>query len=306
MTSRKITIHSRAKLNLFLKVLDKRDDGFHNIISVFQAIDYADELTFTMEKGRTGITLRSTNSDIPLGKDNLIVRAYHELAEIKELKSGDGIVCNLKKIIPVGAGMGGGSSNCASALIVLNDLLETGLDQQELMAIGAKLGSDVPFFFRGGTCFVHGRGEKIEMIPPITTGAFLIVTPSININTSDAYSMLDDFRNQNEIEVADDIDILEMRDLLSQAVLDNNIESILYNDFERAILEDENYNEIQNLKHRLEQINTLSLITGSGSSVFTYFSDANRAWQALENYEPLNDENVCIAQPVSEGYLING
>ena len=304
MVSRTITIHSRAKLNLFLKILDRREDGFHNIISLFQAIDLADELAFSIEKGRTGITLRSTNPEIPLGHDNLIVQAYEELAKVKEPKAGEGILCDLKKRIPVGAGMGGGSSNCASTLIALNELLETGLNHQELIEIGAKLGSDVPFFFTGGTCFVQGRGDLFEMIAPISCGGFLVVTPSVSINTGEAYAIIDEVRNQKGIEIGNDINSLEMRDMFNQAVLDNTIESFLYNDFESVIFE--KYDKIRQLKNRLERIFTATLMTGSGSSVFSYFKDFDRAWEALELYEPHEDENLCITRPVNEGYVING
>ncbi len=304
MTSRTITIHSRAKLNLFLKVLGTREDGFHNIISLFQTIDLEDELLFSIKTGRTGITLRSTNPEIPLGNDNLIVQAYEELAQIKEPKEGEGILCDIKKRIPVGAGMGGGSSNCASTLIALNELLETGLDHKELIEIGAKLGSDVPFFFTGGTCFVQGRGELFEMIAPISNGAFIIVTPSVSVNTGEAYAIIDEVRNQKGIEIGNDIDSLEMRNLLNQAVLDNTIETFLFNDFESVILE--KYDEIRQLKNRLERIFTATLMTGSGSSVFSYFQDFDQAWKALELYEPHEDENVSITRPVNEGYVING
>lgn len=304
MALRTITIHSRAKLNLFLKVLGTREDGFHNIISLFQAIDLADELAFSIEKGRTGITLRSTDPEIPLGNDNLIVQAYEELAKVKEPKEGEGILCEIKKRIPVGAGMGGGSSNCASTLIALNELLETGLNHKELIEIGAKLGSDVPFFFTGGTCFVKGRGELLEMITPISNGAFIIVTPSVSVNTGEAYAIMDEVREKKGIEVGNDIDFLEMRNMFNQSILDNTIESFLNNDFESVIFE--KYDKIRKLKNRLERIFTATLMTGSGSSVFSYFQDFDKAWEALELYEPHEDENVCITRPVNEGYVING
>ncbi|MBU1022711.1 4-(cytidine 5'-diphospho)-2-C-methyl-D-erythritol kinase, partial [bacterium] len=94
MAVRKITIQSRAKLNLILKVMGRRPDGFHNIQSVFQSIDLADKLTFSLESGRTGISIRSINPDIPLGNDNLITKAFYKLAEIRDIPVGKGVVCD--------------------------------------------------------------------------------------------------------------------------------------------------------------------------------------------------------------------
>jgi 4-diphosphocytidyl-2-C-methyl-D-erythritol kinase len=301
---KKIVMQSRAKLNLFLKVLGKRPDGFHDIASIFQTIDLADELTFAIEKGRSGITIRTKHPDLPVNDDNLIVKAYKKLAEIKEPQPGEGIVCDVVKNIPIGSGMGGGSSNCAAALVALNELLDTNLEHKALMKIGAELGSDVPFFFTGGTGFIHGRGEIFEMVAPITRGGFLIVAPDVNVSTKEAYDALDSYRNGRSELISQDTNSFELQEILGRSIRDDNFESFLHNDFEDVILK--KYPEIQKVRDRLERINPATRMTGSGSAVFCYFKDYQKTWESLEQYEPLEGERVFIAKPVLEGFIIHG
>ena len=304
MAARKITIQSRAKLNLILKVLGTRPDGFHNIQSVFQSIDLADEISFSLKSGGNGITIISSNSDIPLGSDNLITKAYNKLAEIKDIPEGTGVLCELEKNIPPGSGMGGGSSNCASSLIALNELLETGLKLTELKSIGETLGSDIPYFFSGGTCFVHGRGENVEMLSFLSDCAFIVVTPSVHVDTSDAYELLDESRNSTENEIRSENNTLEMQNLLSQAILDGDIASFFHNDFEKPVFE--KYPIISDLKSRLSNLGPVSLMTGSGSSVFVYFRSSDDAFKALENYTPLEGEKVSLTRPTQQAFELYG
>ena len=301
---KKIVMHSRAKLNLFLKVLGKRPDGFHDIISIFQTIDLADELTFTIEKGRSGIAIRSKDPDLPLNGDNLIVKAFKKLAEIKEPQTGEGIICDVVKNIPIGSGMGGGSSNCAAALVALNELLDTSLEHKALMKIGAELGSDVPFFFTGGTGFIHGRGEIFEMIAPLTKGGFFIVVPNVNVSTKEAYEALDSYRDGRPDSIPQETNSFELQEILGRSIREDNFETYLHNDFEDVILK--KYPKIQSVKDKLEMINPATRMTGSGSAIFCYFKDYQKTWESLEQYDPLEGEKVFIAKPVLEGFIIHG
>jgi len=300
---KKITIESRAKLNLFLKVYGVRPDGFHDINSIFQTIDLADTLIFSLEKGRSGITIRTKDKDLPLGDDNLIVKAFRRLAKIKEPPSGEGVLCEIKKKIPIGAGMGGGSSNCASALFALNKLLEIGLDETKLIRLGAELGSDVPFFFTGGTCFVHGRGELLEMLPDISKGGFLIAIPPLRVDTTGAYKLLDEFRRIRKIDVPVLTDEDEIFEIWNGVILNGGFEVYMHNDFEEPIFEQ--YPEIAETRRRLQQVSNMIYMTGSGSALFAYFSDYQDAWNALANYKQSGSECLVIARPVTGGYLVN-
>jgi 4-diphosphocytidyl-2-C-methyl-D-erythritol kinase len=232
------------------------------------------------------------------------VRAFEQLVKLKEPPAGQGVLCEITKKIPIGAGLGGGSSNCAVALIALNSLLDIDLDIKKLSAIGSELGSDVPFFFTGGTSFVYGRGEKIEMLPEISRCGFIIAVPPLKVDTKTAYDYLDKNREITGSMSSESPIPHETRQFWSDAILNNNFAPYMCNDFEETIIK--NYPEIEKAKKRLENLSGTVLMSGSGSAVFAYFQDYDDAWKALENYEPLTGEFLFIASPVKEGYIING
>ena len=301
---KKISAVSRAKLNLFLKVYGTRPDGFHEIQSIFQIIELEDTIKFSLERGRSGITIRTTHQELPIGDDNLIVKAYKKLAKIKEPPQGEGILCEVSKKIPIGAGLGGGSSNCAAALIALNSLLNTNLDFEMLSAIGAEIGSDVPFFFTGGTSLVYGKGEKVEILPDINQGGFIISVPPVKIDTTTAYKLLDSYRMKKGTGFSQAPQLSELRQLWSNGIISNDFVTYMHNDFEEAIFEQ--YPLIEDAKKRLEKVAGNVLMSGSGSAIFAYFPRYDDAWKALENYQPLPGEFLNISRPMKEGCEIHG
>ena len=147
-----------AKINLFLRVLGKRADGYHDIVSLMQKITLYDELTFLPRP--QGIVLKCPNSDLPTSEDNLIFRAAKAVFSYTGYSSGIEII--LTKNIPVAAGLGGGSSDAATTLLALNEMCQLGLKKVELMKLGAKLGADVPFFIFGNSAFATGIGDKLK------------------------------------------------------------------------------------------------------------------------------------------------
>ena len=164
---------SPAKINLYLKVIQKRDDGYHDIISLMQLITLYDELIFSPHDG--GIVLKCPQSDLPVDENNLVYRA----AAAFYSRTGiiPGIKITIHKHIPVGAGLGGGSSNAATTLATLNEIHKTPLTKKELMQVGATLGTDVPFFIFGKTAWASGRGETLEEAPPLPPLWFVIINP---------------------------------------------------------------------------------------------------------------------------------
>jgi 4-diphosphocytidyl-2-C-methyl-D-erythritol kinase len=163
-----------GKLNLFLHILGRRPDGYHELQTVFRLIDRAD---------RVGIGLREDGRilfDGPFGEDNLCVRAA------RLLHSGPGCELRLEKNIPVGGGLGGGSSDAATVLIALNRLWQCGLDRRALMALGARLGADVPFFIYGRNAIGEGIGEQLRPLdlPPAW---YLVLTPQVSVSTKETY-----------------------------------------------------------------------------------------------------------------------
>lgn len=179
---------SPAKLNLFLEVVGKRPDGFHDIESVFVEIGLADTLHAALADSEAS-TLACDDPAVPTDGKNLILQA----AELLRSECGlggrtAGIHFRLEKRIPMGGGLGGGSSNAAAALRLANDLWRTGLSDARLAELGARLGSDVPFFLHGGTCLCEGRGERITPLPPFPANVALgLAVSGIHSDTAAAY-----------------------------------------------------------------------------------------------------------------------
>src|SRR5271166_4727703 len=177
-------IRALAKINLDLRVLNKRPDGFHELRSVFQTISLADTIDVEYEPGRTSIDLKS-NLNIP---DNLIVKAAD--AVLEATRATGRLRFRLKKRIPLGGGLGGGSSNAAAILLALPVLLKKPLGMEKLMELAASLGSDVPFFLLGGTAVGLGRGTEVYPLPDLASLPGLMITPGIHVSTADAYLAL--------------------------------------------------------------------------------------------------------------------
>jgi 4-diphosphocytidyl-2-C-methyl-D-erythritol kinase len=181
------TLPAYAKINLGLRVLGRRADGYHELRTIFQTITLHDDLSFTARADER-IELVCTAPDIPTDETNLVQRAAVALRQRYGLKHGAQI--ELTKRIPAGGGLGGGSSDAAVALIGLAQLWQVNTDAQELSAIGARLGADVPFFFTGGTALGTGRGTDIEPLPDRPKTHLIVVTPGVKISTADAYKVL--------------------------------------------------------------------------------------------------------------------
>ncbi|MGZ3636164.1 MAG: 4-(cytidine 5'-diphospho)-2-C-methyl-D-erythritol kinase [Syntrophales bacterium] len=175
-----------AKVNLYLRVLGKRSDGFHDISTLMQRISLYDELIFT--RTDHGIRLSCPGSTIPEDNNNIVYRAADAL--LSRLPHPPGIHITIRKNIPIGAGLGGGSSNAATALVTLNELMDFHYNTDDLMKIGAKLGADVPFFIFGRTAWASGIGDRLrtaENIPPLW---FVLINPGFEISTKAVYESL--------------------------------------------------------------------------------------------------------------------
>jgi 4-diphosphocytidyl-2-C-methyl-D-erythritol kinase len=177
-----------AKINLGLRVVGRRSDGYHEIVTIFQAIDLCDVLE---GQAAETLTLEISDPSIPAGESNLVVRAARLLQERCAPARGLGARLTLDKGIPAGAGLGGGSSDAAGALMLLNALWALNLDSSAVLALAAELGSDVPFFLTGGTALGTGRGTTIEPLPPIAARKVLLGSPPFGLSTPDVYRALE-------------------------------------------------------------------------------------------------------------------
>ena len=173
----RISLKAPAKINLFLEILGKRNDGYHEIETVMQEIDLVDNLQF--EEIQEGVRLNCNDKNIPSDENNLVCKAANLI--LNECGIRKGVLISLEKNIPVGAGLGGGSSDAAATLKALNLLWKIGLNDAELMEFAAKLGSDIPFFIKGKTALCSGRGEKITPIEVKSEMNYLVIFPHIKI-----------------------------------------------------------------------------------------------------------------------------
>lgn len=274
MTENSFKLPAFAKINWFLNVLGKRDDGFHEICTAFQTVSLFDNLTFT-ESDK--ITLTCDNPSIPIDESNLIVRAALQLKEKFEIEKGARI--HLEKNIPSPGGLGGGSSNAAVALLGLAELWKLNITLNELCKIGASLGSDVPFFFYGGTAIGAGRGTEITPIEDIEEKFLAIIAPDISVPTPIAFAQLNAPRLTNFAPKS----ILQI--CCEEAERQRLRQSNPQNNFERVIFKIEP--EIERVKKRLLETGAKSaLMSGSGASVYGIFDNEETRQatiNALEN-----------------------
>ncbi|MDX1490228.1 MAG: 4-(cytidine 5'-diphospho)-2-C-methyl-D-erythritol kinase [Pseudohongiellaceae bacterium] len=192
-----LCISAPAKLNLFLHITGQREDGYHELQSVFQLIGLYDELEFVLSE-TPDITLACQQAELA-GPDNLIIRAAKALQAHTACHQGANI--SLQKNIPTGAGLGGGSSDAASTLIALNELWQLGLSREDLANIGLKLGADVPVFVHGRNAWAEGIGEKLS---PMSLPAqwFLVINPGCHVSTKEIFSHQELTRNSTAIKMA--------------------------------------------------------------------------------------------------------
>jgi 4-diphosphocytidyl-2-C-methyl-D-erythritol kinase len=179
-----ITLCSPAKINICLSVLGRRSDGYHDVEMLMQMVGLFDEVTVSL--GGTGISMQCDNRAVPSGEGNIAWKAATEMLRISGKKVG--LAIEIKKNIPVAAGLGGGSGNAAAVLAVINRLLGMDLDRDRLAEIGARIGMDVPFFFYGPTARAQGRGEILTELPPLTQFRVLLVNPGFETSTTWVYN----------------------------------------------------------------------------------------------------------------------
>jgi 4-diphosphocytidyl-2-C-methyl-D-erythritol kinase len=179
-------VFAPAKINLSLKILGRRDDGFHEIETLIAPISLCDELNIDMDDAKEGIEFRCDDASVPQGDSNLAVRAAKTFLEEAKVKSG--VAIELKKKIPHGAGLGGGSSDAATTLLALNELFKTNLPREALVKIAEAIGSDVPFFIFQSAAICRGRGELVTPLKFHEQLSILLLKPAFVVPTEWAYS----------------------------------------------------------------------------------------------------------------------
>jgi 4-diphosphocytidyl-2-C-methyl-D-erythritol kinase len=269
LPARRVVVRAPAKVNLHLEVLRLRHDGYHEIETVFQALSLCDTLAVTLRAtgpDARGLRLRVEPADAaPAGEENLCWQAARAFAHATG-HHGD-LEIDLHKEIPAGAGLGGGSSDAAAVLVALNRLFDAGLDTRDLERLGAQVGSDVPFFIRGGTQVGRGRGTILTPVTAIRTGVFLLVKPPLAIETARVYSQL----KMGLTVRGPKCNIRQLKALIARFPSSSWFG---FNRLEEVVLPA--YPVLQRLVLRLKELAPLALLTGSGAAAVGVFDE--RSW----------------------------
>lgn len=264
MSPTKLTLPSYAKINWTLRVLGRRDDGLHEIETVFQTVSLCDQLSFEHDAGGQ-LELTSNAADLPLDDRNLIIKAARALRERYGIAAA-GARVHLEKRIPAGGGLGGGSSNAAVTLLALARLWRLAVAHDELLALGSQLGADVPFFLFGGTALGVGTGGEVHPLDDAPPAQLLIVTPPVKVLTGEAYEALGApalTTNRQEIKLT----VLRAEDQIRSFGT-----TALHNDFEATVLPA--HPEILRARAALSAAGArTALLSGSGASVFGLFDN---------------------------------
>lgn len=276
-----------AKVNLTLDVLDKREDGYHDLKSVMQTLSIRDDIEIDVGTGKPW-KLLCTKEGIPTDERNLAWKAAKVYCDALN-KDPNGLEIRITKRIPVEAGMGGGSADAAAVLRALNDYYGNPLSILALAELGAQVGSDVPFCVVGGTAMVEGKGEKLRKLPDMPDCIFVVCKPDFSVSTPALYKKID------EVTVPKRPD----HQAMESALLAGDLEKVahnLYNVFDPVVTEDHlELNYIKSLFHQYGAVGYQ--MTGSGSAVYAIVSEFEVA-AVICNMLQSNYPNVFIGKPV--------
>lgn len=270
-----VKINAYGKINLTLEVLGLREDGYHEIKSIMQSIGLHDELSF--EKNISGeIFLEGNSKDLKYDDTNLIIKAAKLLKE--EFKVSAGANIYLDKMIPIEAGLAGGSSDAGATLIGLNKLWNLGLSKRKLMKLGERIGSDVPFTILGGTALVEGRGEIVTKIKSPPLESILVVKPDFGVSTKNVYNEVDKVKVKSKGHHTS----------MMKEAIENDLDykKYLYNDLEYVTKS--LYEEVGNILEEFKKAGCKGLMSGSGPTCFCFGDNASikKTYDNLsENYD---------------------
>jgi len=287
-TKDSIRLRSPAKINLYLRVLDERPDGYHNLQNLMQVISFFDEIEIQLDDEAI-VTARCDDPEVPQGDDNIAVRAAESLIEECGIQRGANIT--IVKNIPMGAGLGGGSSNAGTVLLGLNRLLGCPADMALLQKVAIGLGSDVPFFLHGGMAMCTGKGEVIEPFEPLPEFWVVIVYPNLIVSTGSIYNIYKKKCLTLNRRGANLLDTDIVKGLYSSALA-----SVLHNDLE--VIVEEVVPEIRIIKEELKASGCEHvMVTGSGSSLFGLCKSRDQSASVSSGLqELLKDERYLIVE----------
>ena len=285
----KIQLKALAKINLVLDVLRRREDGYHEVKMIMQTIGLHDDLEIRKTK-TSGIQVKTNLYYLPTNENNLVYKAAKLLMD--EFQIQDGVSIQLKKRIPVAAGMAGGSSDGAAVLWGINQMYGLGLSMQALMERGVRLGADVPYCIQRGTALAEGIGEKLSVLPPMPKCTILIAKPGISVSTKFVYENLhaNDLKPEQHPDVDSMIEAMRQKDLgLLCSRMGNVLETVTI----------PAYPVINEIKRTMMDNGAIgSMMSGSGPTVFGIFDSPVAAKQAVKAVRAAKlAKQICLTTP---------
>ncbi len=285
----KIQLKALAKINLGLDVLRRREDGYHEVKMIMQTIGLHDDLEIRKTK-TPGIQVKTNLYYLPTNENNLVYKAAKLLMD--EFQIQDGVSIQLKKRIPVAAGMAGGSSDGAAVLWGINQMYGLGLSMQALMERGVRLGADVPYCIQRGTALAEGIGEKLSVLPPMPKCTILIAKPGISVSTKFVYENLhaNDLKPEQHPDVDSMIEAMRQKDLgLLCSRMGNVLETVTI----------PAYPVINEIKRTVMDNGAIgSMMSGSGPTVFGIFDSPVAAKQAMKAVRAAKlAKQICLTTP---------
>ena len=272
-----------AKVNLYLRITGRRDDGYHLLDTLMVPLSLGDDIEISRADGPPdSLTLEADSPDVPLGDENTVHRAVRAFRERTGRR--DPVAVTIRKRIPIGAGLGGGSTDAAATLRGMNDLLEAGLSTGDLMALAVAVGADVPFFIRGETARARGIGDELSPVRSLPRLWMVVLFPNLPVSTAWVYrnfrlKLTKPSNNNNLSEKLDTPD---------------EVAQVMVNDLETVTIG--RYPCLARLKRRLNESGAIgSLMSGSGSSVFGLFADETDAKSAFAGFEGEKDVRAFLA-----------
>lgn len=266
-----------AKINIGLDVLRRRPDGYHEVKMIMQTVDICDVLTFTRQE-RPGIVVTTDKEELPGDESNLIYKAARLVTETCSVR--EGIKIELQKRIPMAAGMAGGSTDAAAVFHGMNEMFGLGMDEDEMCALGVKIGADIPYCVKGGTALAEGIGEILTKLPDAPACVVLVAKPDIDVSTKYVYENL----HAESLEYHPDIDgmraAIEEGDLRGMAErMGNVLETVTVNA----------YPVIREIKEVMKKSGAWNaLMSGSGPTVFGIFGEEEKARKAYNEIAQAN------------------
>lgn len=298
---RQLTILAPCKVNLTLDILSRRPDGYHEMDMIMQAVSLFDRLTLTPRTdGGSGLLLQCTRPDLSCGEDNIVsrcARGFWEHCGIPQEEQNIQVL--LEKAIPVQAGLGGGSADGAGILAALNRWHGAGLSVEELCAIGAKYGADIPFCLFGGTARAQGIGEKLTRLPALPDCVFVVVKPRCAVSTGQAFAAFDDAGVDAHPDTEGALAALGRGDLPGLCERMENV-------FEELCQSQPQLEQVLQVRQELCRQGALAArMSGSGSAVFGVFAGPQQAMDCADRLEAAGQvESVHLAAPWVGGPVI--